>query len=86
MPHVLTSQRRILCAFVPVQEELSTIQLATSCIAAPLTDNLWNGLIICGMAANKRFLRLQITDKCPECEAEHIDLQALTWAKVRCWQ
>lgn len=22
------------------------------------------------------------TDECPECENDHIDLQALTWAKV----
>jgi hypothetical protein len=27
--------------------------------------------------------RVQITDKCPECEPNHIDLQALIWAKVQ---
>jgi hypothetical protein len=26
---------------------------------------------------------VQITDKCPECESNHIDLQALIWAKVQ---
>ena len=25
---------------------------------------------------------IQITDSCPECEADHIDIQALTFAKV----
>jgi len=39
-----------------------------------------------GLITRNCMCRLQITDKCPECEAEHIDLQALTWAKVRCWQ
>ena len=26
---------------------------------------------------------IQITDQCPECESNHLDVQALTWAKVR---
>jgi len=29
-----------------------------------------------------RSIVVQITDQCPECEPDHLDIQALTWAKV----
>ena len=30
-----------------------------------------------------RSIVIQITDQCPQCEPDHLDVQALTWAKVR---
>ena len=29
-----------------------------------------------------RSIVIQITDQCPQCEPDHLDVQALTWAKV----
>ena len=37
----------------------------------------------CNPDPNGRSIVVQITDQCPECEANHMDIQALTWAKVR---
>ena len=37
----------------------------------------------CQADPNKRAIVIQITDQCPECEANHMDIQALTWAKAR---
>ena len=39
----------------------------------------------CNPDPNRRSIVIQITDQCPECEPDHLDLQALTWAKVRPW-
>ncbi|KAK9820245.1 hypothetical protein WJX72_007952 [[Myrmecia] bisecta] len=36
----------------------------------------------CGADPNSRTVTIQITDACPECEANHIDLQALTFDKI----
>ena len=33
-----------------------------------------------------RSIVVQITDQCPECEPDHLDIQALTWAKVSSFQ
>ena len=37
----------------------------------------------CNSDPSKRSIVVMITDQCPECEANHMDIQALTWAKVR---
>ena len=36
----------------------------------------------CQADPSKRSIVIQITDNCPQCEADHLDIQALTWAKV----
>jgi Lytic transglycolase len=45
-------------------------------------DGPWKGR--CFTGSNQVSVVVQITDSCPECEADHIDIQALTFAKV-CW-
>ena len=37
----------------------------------------------CQQDPNQRAIVIQITDECPQCEPNHLDIQALTWAKVR---
>ena len=37
----------------------------------------------CNSDASARSIVVQITDQCPQCESNHWDVQALTWAKVR---
>lgn len=37
----------------------------------------------CNSDPSARSTTIQITDVCPECEADHIDIQALTFNKVR---
>ena len=37
----------------------------------------------CNPDATARSIVVQITDQCPQCESNHWDIQALTWAKVR---
>ena len=36
----------------------------------------------CPKDANQRSVVVTITDVCPECETDHIDMQALTFNKV----
>ncbi len=36
----------------------------------------------CQQDPNKRSIVIQITDSCPECAANQLDLQALTWAQI----
>lgn len=36
----------------------------------------------CQADPNNRTIVVMISDSCPECEANHLDLQALTWEKV----
>ena len=37
----------------------------------------------CSKDPNQRSVTVTITDVCPECETDHIDIQALTFNKVR---
>ena len=37
----------------------------------------------CQEDPTKRAIVVQITNQCPECGPNHVDIQALTWAKVR---
>ena len=37
----------------------------------------------CSSDKNQRSVTVTVTDSCPECEADHIDMQALTFNKVR---
>ena len=37
----------------------------------------------CQEDPKQRSIVVQITDQCPECGPNHLDIQALTWAKVR---
>lgn len=37
----------------------------------------------CSLDKNQRSVTVTITDSCPECAADHIDMQALTFNKVR---
>lgn len=37
----------------------------------------------CNADPNQDTVTVQISDSCPECEADHIDMQALTFNKVR---
>ena len=37
----------------------------------------------CNSDPDQRSVTVMITDQCPECEADHIDIQALTYNKVR---
>ena len=41
----------------------------------------WQGR--CSKDPNQRTVTVTITDVCPECESDHIDMQALTFNKVR---
>ena len=36
----------------------------------------------CNSDPNQRSVTVMITDGCPECEADHVDIQALTFQKV----
>ena len=36
----------------------------------------------CNSDPNQRSVTVMITDGCPQCEADHIDIQALTFEKV----
>ena len=36
----------------------------------------------CNSNPNAQTVTVQITDSCPECEPDHIDIQALTFNKV----
>ena len=38
----------------------------------------------CQADPRQRSIVVQITDQCPECGPNHMDMQALTWAKVSC--
>ena len=37
----------------------------------------------CNSDPDQRSVTIMITDACPECEADHIDVQALTFLKVQ---
>ena len=38
----------------------------------------------CNDDPNQRAVTVMITDACPQCEPDHIDIQALTYEKVGC--
>lgn len=38
----------------------------------------------CNSDPNARSVTVMVTDACPECEPDHIDIQALTFNKVNC--
>ena len=45
-----------------------------------MSSGQWAGNCITG--SDQVSVIVQITDSCPECEADHFDLQALTYNKV----
>lgn len=67
--------------------EKSHSKAQTRAIPKPFADGVLCMQGNCNGDANQRSVTVMITDGCPECEADHMDMQALTYEKVSnaCW-